>query len=127
MAKSIKARKKGHPKFNVPNAGAKSRSRVKPRWRTQRGIDNKKRIKKKFMGAVPGIGYRNPEQLRHVRADGTIAKLVHNTSELLELLENPEDSNISVTIAGAVGKRKRAAIAELAKKNGIKVTNGGTS
>ena len=62
-----------------------------------------------------------------MRADGTIAKLVHNTSELLELLENPEDSNISVTIAGAVGKRKRAAIAELAKKNGIKVTNGGTS
>ncbi len=125
MAGSIKAKKKGHPKFNVPNYGTKSRSRVKPRWRTQRGEDNKKRIKKAFMGAVPGIGYRNPESLRHVRTDGTKAMLVHNIDELRSLLENPEDSNVSVTIAGAVGRRKRAEIIELARKNSIKVTNGG--
>jgi ribosomal protein L32E len=60
-------KKKGHPTFNVPNFGSKSRSRVKARWRKQRGIDNKKREKMDFMGAEPTIGYRNPESLRGVR------------------------------------------------------------
>ncbi len=124
MAEGINAKKKRHPTFNVPNYGAKSRSRVKPRWRSQRGEDNKKRIKKSFMGALPSIGYRNPEALRHVRSDGTIPILVHNANELRALLENPEDSNVSVTIAAAVGKRKRAEIIGLAAKNKIRVTNG---
>ena len=66
----------------MPNFGAKSRSRVKARWRKQRGIDNKKRVKKDFMGAEPTIGYRNPEILRGVRENGKRIVLVHNVDEL---------------------------------------------
>ncbi|MEM0106653.1 MAG: eL32 family ribosomal protein, partial [Candidatus Micrarchaeaceae archaeon] len=62
--------KKLHPKFLVPNVYAKNRSRVKDRWRKQRGIDNKKRIKKAFMGAEPTIGYRNPSSIRGTRKNG---------------------------------------------------------
>ncbi len=117
--------KKRHPKFNVPNYGTKNRKRVRERWRKQRGIDNKKRIKKSFTGAEPTIGYRNPEGIRGRRADGRRAVLVHNIGELRTLLENPEGSGFDIMIAGAVGARKRAAISSLAAQNGIKVTNGG--
>ena len=37
--------KKTHPTFSIPNFGSKHRKRVPARWRKQRGIDNKKRIK----------------------------------------------------------------------------------
>ncbi len=127
MESKLKVAKKRHPKFNVPNYGAKNRKRVLERWRKQRGIDNKKRIKKSFTGAEPTIGYRNPEGLRGLRADGRRSVLVHSVGELRELLENPEDSGFDVMIAGAVGARKRAAISTLAAQNGIKVTNGGTA
>jgi large subunit ribosomal protein L32e len=115
-------KKKGHPTFNVPNFGTKSRSRVKPRWRKQRGIDNKKREKMDFMGAEPTIGYRNPESLRGVRVNGKRTVLVHNTDELKLLLKG-DVSSIDVIIAGGVSTRKRIAITELAKGK-IGVTNG---
>ncbi|MEM3841423.1 MAG: eL32 family ribosomal protein [Candidatus Micrarchaeaceae archaeon] len=116
-------KKKSHPTFNVPNYGAKNRKRVKPRWRKQRGIDNKKRIKKAFMGAEPTIGYRNPESLRHTRSDGTIAILVHSRKELIDIIEDPDINNFSITIASSVSKRKSSEIAAIAGQNGIKVTN----
>ena len=59
--------KKTHPKFNIPNYGTRAGAAVKDRWRKQRGIDNKKRIKRSYAGASPEIGYRNPEELRGIR------------------------------------------------------------
>jgi len=115
--------KKSHPKFNVPNFGAKSRSRVPERWRKQRGIDNKKRIKKDFMGAEPTIGYGNPSVLKGVRANGRRIMLVRNTGELNEMVSRGV-SGYDVTIAHGVSIRKRIEMTEIAKKAGIKVTNG---
>jgi large subunit ribosomal protein L32e len=117
-------KKRSHPKFNVPNYGAKKRSGVKARWRKQRGIDNKKRIKKRFMGAEPTIGYRNPESIRNLRASGRRAVLVHNVDELKEVISGMQES-FDITVAGAVSARKRAQIVEVAKANGLHVTNGG--
>ncbi len=114
--------KKSHPTFNVPNFGSKSRSRVKARWRKQRGIDNKKRVKKDFMGAEPTIGYRNPESLRGVRASGKRVVLVHNVEELKRLIQG-DVSGIEVTIAGGVSTRKRIVMTEAAKGK-VSVTNG---
>ncbi len=85
----------------MPNFGAKSRKRVLARWRKQRGIDNKKRIKKDFMGAEPTIGYRNPESLRGVRVNGKRIMLVHNVEELKRAQRQANDrSGYDVTIAG---------------------------
>jgi len=114
--------KKSHPTFNVPNFGAKARSRVKPRWRKQRGIDNKKRIKKDFMGAEPTIGYRNPESLRGVRENGKKIVIVHNVDELMRLMQGDVGA-IDVTIAGGVSIRKKIAITDAAKGR-VNVTNG---
>ncbi len=117
--------KKSHPKFNVPNFGSKKRKGVKERWRKQRGIDNKKREKLSFAGAEPTIGYRNPESIRGVRANGKRAILVHNVDELKAAISEMQGS-FDITVAGAVSTRKRAQIVEVAMANGLHVTNGGT-
>ncbi|MEM0149571.1 MAG: eL32 family ribosomal protein [Candidatus Micrarchaeaceae archaeon] len=115
------AEKKHHPKFNVPNYGAKSRKRVKERWRKQRGIDNKKRIKKKFMGAEPTIGYRNAESLQGVRVDGLRLARVSNMGELRAIIEN--GSNVNIVLAKGISKRKKAELAKLASENKLHVVN----
>ncbi|MGI0100107.1 MAG: eL32 family ribosomal protein [Candidatus Micrarchaeaceae archaeon] len=117
--------KKSHPKFNIPNYGAKKRSRVLPRWRKQRGIDNKKRTKKSFMGAEPTIGYGNPKELKGVRPNGRRTTVVHNMGELERIAAHGEgQSKMDITMAKGISIRKRIAMTELAEKSGYKVTNG---
>jgi large subunit ribosomal protein L32e len=118
--------KKRHPKFNVPNFGAKNRKRVKERWRKQRGIDNKKRIKKSFAGASPSIGYKNPDELRGVRANGKKILLIHNKNEMLNFINNEIEKReeFDFILASNLSKRKRFEIIELAKQNAIHIANG---
>jgi large subunit ribosomal protein L32e len=116
--------KKSHPTFSIPNYGSKHRKRVLPRWRKQRGIDNKKRVKYAFMGAEPTIGYGNPESLKGVRVNGNRIMLVHNADELKMLIEKKLLQNCDVTIAKGVSIRKRIVITEIAAKAKLRVTNG---
>jgi large subunit ribosomal protein L32e len=120
-------RKKGHPKFNVPNYGAKSRSRVKARWRKQRGIDSKKRIKKAYMGAEPTIGYKNPDSIMGVRVSGRRLFVAHSLSELsAELARNPKFAEqFEVAIASTVGRRNGSVMVKMAESKGVRVTNNG--
>ncbi len=116
-------RKKSHPIFSVPNYGAKKRSRVKPRWRKQRGIDNKKRIKKSFMGAEPTIGYGNPAAIKGIRANGKRTILVGSETELRKLMGSGA-KDFDVTLRKGLSSRKRAVLCGIAGKAGISVTNG---
>ncbi len=116
-------KKKSHPVFSVPNYGAKKRKRVKPRWRKQRGIDNKKRIKKSFMGAEPTIGYGNPEALKGVRANGKRTVLVGSEAELRVLMGGGA-KDFDVTLRKGISSRKRAMLRGIADRAGISVTNG---
>ncbi len=122
--KKVKVNKKTHPKFNVPNFGAKNRKRVKDRWRKQRGQDNKKRIKKDFMGASPSIGYKNSPEVSGVRADGKRLMLVHNVQELSDALRNPEIGSYNIIISHDVGKKKRIEMEKLAASSGVRIANG---
>ncbi len=114
------ADKKRHPKFNVPNFGAKSMKRVKARWRKQQGIDNKKRIDKQGYGATPKIGYKNSKEVRFARPEGKWEVLVHNSAELLSIQKSAD--KIAV-FAHDLSKRKRAELQKLANSNGILVLN----
>ncbi len=116
--------KKSHPKFNVPNFGAKNRSRVPERWRKQRGIDSKKRVKYAYAGAEPTIGYGNPESLRGVRANGNRIMLVHNADEMKMFVDKSMLKGYDITIAKGVSVRKRIAITEMANRAKVHVTNG---
>jgi len=111
----IKGNKK--PKFLRPNYGRTKRSRVKGNWRKPRGIDNKKRIKRKFMGASPSIGYGRNNKLKEFHPSGLLEVRVHNASELEGVTKRV------VRIAGGVGVLKRKAIMEKAKAMGLRVLN----
>lgn len=113
-------KKKKHPSFRVPNFGAKSRKRVPERWRKQRGIDNKKRIERSGYGATPKIGYKNPEELRFTRNDGTVGVLVHNEAEMLAV---QKDKNHVAIFAHSVSRKKRVLMQKLADSKGINVLN----
>ena len=101
-------KKRTHPKFLRPNYGRSSRSRIKIAWRRPRGIDNKKRLKIKYMGASPSIGYRQPRAIRYNHPRGLPEKLVQTPADLVGL------KDVVIRIAGSVGRLKRAAIEKLA-------------
>jgi ribosomal protein L32E len=116
--------KKSHPKFNIPDCGAKNRSRVKPRWRKQRGIDNKKREKIAHAGAEPTIGYKNSPVVAGVRADGKRIVLVHSLMEMQGLIDRRELEGYNVIVSKSVSRRKNMLITELAKRSNVRVVNG---
>ena len=108
------------PRFAVPNLGAKGRSRVKDRWRVQRGTDSKLRIKRKGYGFTPGIGYKNADAVRFSRPDGSFEVLVHNSMELLALSGR---KGYVARLAHGLSVRKRLEMQASADANGIKVVN----
>ena len=115
--KMIKRRK---TKFTVPNYGAPNRKGVKSRWRHQRGIDSKKRVKKLNRGAVPKIGYKNSDTVRYARPDGSFEMLVHNRSDLLSI---PAMPGYAAMFAHDLSARKRSALKKLADEKRIEVLN----
>jgi large subunit ribosomal protein L32e len=109
--------KKKKPKFNVLNLGFfKS---VKSRWRKPRGTHNKKRMKFKWAGALPKVGYKNAGEIRGMRA-GMAEVLVNNQTELDGL------KNVLVRIGSTVGAKKRKVLIDKAKSLGLKVVNAGS-
>jgi large subunit ribosomal protein L32e len=111
----IMVKKKKKPTFNVLNLGFKKR--VKERWRKPRGTHNKKRMKYKWTGASPSIGYRNPPEIRGILPNGSREVLVNNEAELEGLKE------VTIRIAAAVGARKRALIEKKADSMKLTVAN----
>lgn len=106
-----------HPKFLPPNYGRKKR--VKERWRKPRGIDNKKRIGKKIMGASPNIGWRSARNDRGFHPSGAKEVLVRSLKDL----DGLKGENIAVRIASAVGAKKRELIIKKANELKLQVLN----
>ncbi len=107
-------------RFTVPNYGAKNRKGVKARWRHQRGTDNHKRIMRSGYGALPSIGFKNPEAIRHRGVDGMARILVHDGNELNDAVKIP---NISIILSGRLSARKKLELQKVADKHGVKVSN----
>lgn len=113
--------KKKKGKFNVLNSrGKKGKKRVKDRWRKPKGIDNKKRIRKKWAGKSPNIGYKNDAKLRGLHPSGKKEIRIYKPEDLDNLKDHKD---IVVRIASCVGKRKRMAILEKAKDMDIRILN----
>lgn len=109
--------KRQHPKFRRPNYGRSSRSRIKLAWRRPRGIDNKKRLKIKYMGASPSIGFGQPSQIRHMHPQGKKELLVQSPDDLSGA------ADVVIRIASGVGAFKREAIQKLAQSMKLRVLN----
>ena len=105
---------KKKPTFNVSGP---SKKRVKERWRRPRGVDNKKRIKRKDRGALPKVGYK--KKIRGLHPSGKPELLVKNLKDL----EGAKD--VVVRISGSVGKKLRKEIVKKAESLGLKILNRG--
>ena len=90
--------------------------KLKDVWRRPRGIDSKKRREKRGKGAVPQIGYKNPESIRYIDPSGYYTVLVHNFAELEAI--NPKKE--AAIIARTVGRKKRNQMIKAA--NDLKIT-----
>lgn len=111
--------KKKKPNFYVPNYKKK---RIKRRWRKPRGIDNKKRIKRKEFGASPKVGYKNSSKNRGFHPLGIREMMIHNINELMEKARNMKEK-WAVRIGCSVSKRNKESIRNKAKELGVKTLN----
>ncbi len=107
-----------HPKFVRQNRAVDKR--VGEAWRKPHGIDNKQRVKLRWAGAMPNIGYRGKKEERGKRL-GKFLVVVHNAAEAAKC--NPKTTD--VYISATVGKKKRVEIIEAAKKASVHVLNPG--
>ncbi len=112
--------KKHKPKFHVPNLWAKKRSRVRNRWRVQRGTDSKLRVKRKGYGATPGIGYKNADGIRFARPDGSFETLIHNSQELMGIVGR---QGYVARFAHGISVRKRLEMQKAADANSVRIVN----
>lgn len=112
--------KKKKPNFNVPNY--KKKKRIKKRWRKPRGIDSKKRIRRKEFGASPRVGYKKKKSIRGKHPLGVKEVLIHNLKELAEKV-NEMKEKWAVRISGKVSKRSKDAIRKRAKEMKVRTLN----
>jgi large subunit ribosomal protein L32e len=93
--------------------------RLHPEWRKPKGLDNK--IRKSFKGYPKRVkvGYAGPKKARGYHPSGHLDVLVHNPSQLDDLI--PERD--AVRIGRRVGAKKRAAILKRATELGLRVLN----
>ncbi len=113
----LMVQKKKIPQFKRPNYGRSSCSSIKGNWRKPRGIDNKKRIHKKFMGCSPAVGYRQDNRIRYMHPSGMHELLVENMAELANA------KNVLIRISGRVGGKLKAKLLAKAGAMNLRVLN----
>ena len=101
--------------YKVLRLGKKSKK--KRIWRDSKGRHSKVRLKVKGKPKRPTVGYGEAKEL-HGLVDGIKPVLVINIEKLKEISKGE-----GVIVSGKLGKRKRNAILEEARKMNLKVLN----
>ncbi|MCX8166615.1 MAG: 50S ribosomal protein L32e [Candidatus Micrarchaeota archaeon] len=121
--KKLLKKKKRHHVFKQPNFGRTKRKRVKDRWRKPRGIDNAQAKKLKKAGRLPVIGYKNPEEIRHVHPSGKKEFLVSSLKELEHIMSHERPELSIIRLRKSLSVRKKMALTKKALENGFTVAN----
>ncbi len=96
------------------------KNKLSSSWRRPKGLFNKMRRGFPDKGAVVQVGYGSPKAIRGYHPSGFKEVLVHNSSEIENLLPDQ-----AVRVAGTVGRKKKQLILEKAFSKGLKVLNPG--
>lgn len=95
------------------------KKRVGTSWRRPKGLQNKRRLRKKGYAPVVKIGFRNKKEFRGTTKHGLKIVLITNISQL----ESIDKKTEVIIVSGKVGNKKRLPILELAKKKDLKIIN----
>ncbi|NQU98357.1 hypothetical protein HQ533_02735 [Candidatus Woesearchaeota archaeon] len=117
MKSENKTERKAKPNFIRTDAHKKKRLGFK--WRKPKGLQNKRRLRKRGYLPVVKTGYRTSNKDRGISKKGLSIVWIDNVSKLEVLDKNSQ----SVIISSNVGIKKRLTIIQEAKKKGIQVIN----
>lgn len=94
------------------------RKKLPKNWRRPRGIHSKLRLRRRGKPARVAIGYKTPNQVRHLTKDGLKKVIIFNLKDL----KNLKKEEIAI-ISRTVGNRKKLEILKEAQKSNLKIHN----
>ena len=109
---------KKKPKF--VRQGAHRKKRVKKKgWRRPRGMDSKQKKQKRYMSALPTVGYRKSKGSRGLHPCGLLEVRIFNVKDLDKL----DPKMHTIRISANVGNKKKIEILKTAEAKRFKVLN----
>ncbi|MFH1771052.1 MAG: eL32 family ribosomal protein [archaeon] len=117
MSEEKKVLKKKKMVFSRTDSHKKKR--VGKSWRRPKGIQNKRRLRKKGYAPVVKVGFRNQKEFRGSTKEGLKIIMVTNSSQL----ESIDKKTEAIIVSGRIGNKKRLPLLELAKKKDLKIVN----
>ncbi len=119
MKKQTKPENLKKKKLSFIRTDAHKKKKLKIKWRRPRGIQNKRRLRKRGYLIVVKKGYRTRKQTRGLIRDELKLVMINNISELECIDKNSE----LIVISSDVGNKKRLEILEQTKKQELNVVN----
>lgn len=112
----IKSRK---PTFKRFQSHQFAKLRKDDKWRMPKGMGNKVRRNRRGKPSMPTVGFGSPKAVRGLNRLGFVEVIVSNVADLAKVNQKED----TVVIASSVGKKKRLAILNEAKKLKLNVSN----
>ena len=89
------------------------------KWRSPKGIHNKRRLHKQGHQKRPVIGFGSPKELKYLTKEGLLPIIISNIKDLKEMDKIKEVALLSKKL----GIKKKIILVEEAKKLGIEIAN----
>lgn len=124
--KNVKTEKRRKLKARIPKIVRQESwryKRIKENWRRPTGVSNKMRRRQRGWPKSVSIGYKTPNDLRHLHPSGLREMIVHRAADLDKL----DPKTYVARIGHTVGEKKRVAILDRARELEINVVNPGVS
>ena len=93
--------------------------RIKESWRKPMGITSKMRRRQRGWPKIVSVGYKTPEDLRHLHPSGLREIMVYRSADL----DKVDPKTCAARISHTVGEKKRVAILDRARELEVKVLN----
>lgn len=124
--KNVKTEKRRKLKARIPKIVRQESwryKRIKENWRRPTGVSNKMRRRQRGWPKSVSIGYKTPNDLRHLHPSGLREMIVYRAADLDKL----DPKTYVARIGHTVGEKKRVAILDRARELEINVVNPGVS
>ena len=122
--KEVKTEKRRKLKARIPKIVRQESwryKRIKENWRRPTGVSNKMRRRQRGWPKSVSVGYKTPNDLRHLHPSGLREMIVHRAADLDKL----DPKTYVARIGHTVGEKKRVAILDRARELEINVVNPG--